>query len=140
MATINALEPTPEQIKGFLAHFGDDEPVFMLNLLKFKEKATYKDGEDVSGREAYSRYAKAFTEMLADLNIEGVSTSYSGNLGTFLIGQGEGEWDACAVVRYPSAKTMFETVSSDRYRSFYKHRMAGLEGQLLIACDGEGMF
>ena len=55
MPTLNALDPTPQQIKDFLAHKGADQPVFMLNLLKFKDKATYKDGEDISGREAYNR-------------------------------------------------------------------------------------
>ena len=47
-----ALEPLPEQVRAFLAKHPDGEPVFMLNLLKFKEKATYHDGEDISGAAA----------------------------------------------------------------------------------------
>jgi len=35
---------------------------------------------------------------------------------------------------------MFETVSSEDYRKIHKHRKAGLEGQLLIACDGSKIF
>ena len=53
MSTLNALDPTPEQIKAFLADSEDGKPVYMLNLLKFKERATYKDGEDISGREGH---------------------------------------------------------------------------------------
>jgi len=64
MSTLNALDPTPEQIKAFLAHKKADEPVYMLNLLKFKDRATYKDGEDISGREAYARYANALSAMV----------------------------------------------------------------------------
>jgi uncharacterized protein (DUF1330 family) len=140
MATLNAIDPTPEQIKAFLGDSAENEPVFMLNLLKFKAKATYKDGEDVSGATAYGRYAKAFAKMLVDLNIEGTETVYSGRTHNFLIGEGQGEWDAVAIVRYPNAKTMFETVSSDAYRKFHYHRKAGLAGQLLIRCDNESVF
>lgn len=135
MATLNALDPTPEQIKAFLGHPKSAEPVYMLNLLKFKEKATYKDGEDISGKEAYGRYAKAFGEMMRG---KGVETIYGGAANVFMIG--EGDWDAVAIVKYPSAAKMFEAVSSDEYRKIHKHRRAGLEGQLLISCDGEGVF
>ena len=140
MATLNAVDATPEQIEKFLAAHKDGEPVYMLNLLKFKKDATYKDGEKLSGAEAYARYAKAFGQMLRDLKIEGVETVYGGKVLDFMIGQGEGEWDAVAIVRYADRKTMFAAVSNDTYRSFYKHRKAGLEGQLLIACDGSGVF
>jgi uncharacterized protein (DUF1330 family) len=136
--TLNATDPTPEQIKSFLGESPKGEPVFMLNLLKFKERATYNDGEDVSGAEAYGRYAKAFGEMLKELNIEGAETVFGGNMNHVLIGQGD--WDAAAIVRYPDAQTMFETVSSDRYRKIHYHRKAGLAGQLLISCDARGVF
>lgn len=140
MATQNAVEPTSEQIQLFLAGHKDGEPVYMLNLLKFKPRSTYRDGEQVDGETAYRRYAKAFGEMLRDLNIDGVETVFGGKAGSFLIGDGEGEWDAVAIVRYPDRKSMFEAVSNDTYRSFHFHRKAGLEGQLLIACDGSGIF
>ena len=136
---MNALHPTEEQTKAFLAHPKSGEPVYMLNLLKFKADADYESGEAVSGREAYGRYAKAFGEMLRDSGIEGVETVFGGNANAVLIGEGDG-WDAVALVRYPDAKTMFETVSSDAYRSIHFHRRAGLEGQMLISCDGDGVF
>lgn len=140
MPTRNAVEPTPEQIQDFLASHEDGVPIYMLNLLKFKQTATYKDGETVSGEVAYRRYAKAFGDMLRDLNIDGVETVFGGKVDRFLIGDGEGEWDAVAIVRYPDKKAMFEAVSNDTYRSFHFHRRAGLQGQLLIGCDGSGVF
>ena len=136
---MNALHPTEEQTKAFLAHPKSAGPVFMLNLLKFKDQAEYDSGEQVSGREAYARYAKAFGEMLRESGIEGVETVFGGNANAVLIGEGEG-WDAVALVRYPDAATMFATVSSDAYRSIHFHRKAGLEGQMLISCDGDGVF
>ena len=135
-----AVDPLPEQVKAFLANHPEGQPVFMLNLLKFKTRATYKDGEDVSGAEAYARYGEAFGKLVKSLNIDGAHSVYGGKMGSWLIGQGEGEWDAVAIFRYPDAKTMFETVSSERYRKIHKHRKAGLEGQLLIACDDGDIF
>jgi len=135
-----ALDPLPEQVKAFLANHPDGEPVFMLNLLKFKKQATYHDFEDISGAAAYARYGEAFGKLVASQNIEGAHSVYGGKMGSWLIGQGEGEWDAIAIFRYPDAKTMFATVSSEAYRKIHKHRKAGLEGQLLIACDDGGMF
>lgn len=135
-----AFDPLPEQVKAFLANHPDGEPVVMLNLLKFKPKATYRDGEDVSGREAYGRYGAAFSEMVAALKIDGAHAMFSGKIGSWLIGKGEGEWDAVALFRYPDAKTMFATVSSEAYRKIHKHRKAGLEGQLLIACAEGNIF
>ena len=87
MATENALDPTQEQIKAFLGQKKASEPVYMLNLLKFKETATYKDGEEVSGREAYGRYAKAFGEMVRALGGNS-DTVFGGNANCFLIGAG----------------------------------------------------
>lgn len=136
----NAVEPTERQIKKFLSTHEDGVPIYMLNLLKFKTTSTYRDGEQVSGAAAYGRYAKAFGEMLRDLNIKGVETVFGGNVDQFLIGRGEEAWDAVAIVRYPDKKTMFDAVSNETYRSFHFHRKAGLEGQLLIACDGSGVF
>ena len=139
MATLNALDPTPQQIKDFLAHKQANESVFMLNLLKFKTRATYKDGEDISGREAYGRYAEGFSKLVKESGIDGGSI-FGGNLNAWMIGQGDGEWDAVAIFKYPNAAVMIETVSSEAYRKIHKHRRAGLEGQLLISCDNEGVF
>ena len=84
--------------------------------------------------------ARHFGKLVASLNIDGAHSVYGGKMGSWLIGQGEGEWDAVAIFRYPDAKTMFATVSSEAYRKIHKHRKAGLEGQLLIACsDGKNI-
>ena len=145
MSTLNALDPTPEQIKAFLAHKKAGEPVFMLNLLKFKDRATYKDGEDISGRQAYERYANGFGKMLKKTGAQ-AETIFGGSANAFLIGAGDGakpdaqDWDAVAIVKYPNAQAMFDAVSNDEYRKIHKHRRAGLAGQLLISCDGSGVF
>lgn len=130
MKILNALEPTPEQIKAFLTAAKPNVPVYMLNLLKFKDAASYKDAEAVTGREAYGRYAAAFRDLSIPLGAEFI---YSGNANTVMIGSAD--WDAVAIVKYPDAQTMFTCVSSEAYRAIYKHRKAGLEAQILISCD-----
>lgn len=55
MEVNNKVVPNEEQMKGFMAP-GHDGPIYMLNLLKYKEKAEYEDGRDtdLTGAEAYA--------------------------------------------------------------------------------------
>ena len=58
MEVENRVHPSDEQITGFQE--GDtDTPIYMLNLLKFKEKAEYADDRDtpMTGAEAYGVYS-----------------------------------------------------------------------------------
>ena len=55
-----SIDPTADQVRA-LRDTGRDGPVVMLNLLKFKQQATYDNGEAVSGAQAYARYQHAFT-------------------------------------------------------------------------------
>jgi len=105
----NALHPTQDQIDTFLKT-SSDAPIYMVNLLKFKTRATYKDGEDISGQAAYQRYAKAFSDYVRP---HGVESIYSGKQFATLIGKGDAQWDAVAIVKYPSAKLMIELTSSE---------------------------
>ena len=60
--------PSQEQIAGFMEP-GHDGPIYMLNLLKFKEKAEYSDGRDtdLTGAEAYAIYSEEVVEHLANV-------------------------------------------------------------------------
>ena len=44
MKVENRVYPNREQMKGFFEEGSDDQPIYMINLLKFREKAEYKDG------------------------------------------------------------------------------------------------
>ena len=57
MKVENKVMPNEKQMEEFLEE-GNDEPIFMVNLLKFKEKAEYPDKREteLSGREAYAIY------------------------------------------------------------------------------------
>lgn len=146
MSVLNAVDPTPEQIKAFLAHEKAGEPVFMLNLLKFKARASYSDRDtnpenDVTGEVAYGRYAKAFGLLMCEADI-GFEIPFAGEINALLIGQyaDKAAWDKIAIAKYPTADIMFECVSSPAYRKIHYHRKAGLEGQLLISCSAQKVF
>ncbi len=73
----------------------------MLNLLKFREKAIYKDGrvENISGREAYMRYAAAMTKIVER---EGGRILFTGRIAGLVIGEVGDIWDVAAIMEYPS--------------------------------------
>ena len=132
MEVKNAVIPNEAQIKGFMEP-GHDGPIYMLNLLKFKEKAVYEDGRacDLTGSEAYQRYARAFREIMEP---RGVRILYSGEVRGALIGAGDDLWDAVALIEYPSTEVMLTMLRDEEYQQAQQHRAAGLEGQLLIEC------
>ena len=70
MEVKNAVLPTNDQIKGF-GDQSSNKSIYMINLLKFKEKANYPDKRKTSltGSEAYAIYAKEVEQHL--LNVGG---------------------------------------------------------------------
>ena len=68
MEVHNAVTPTAEQIEGFLAPDAA-EPIYMVNLLKFKAHAEYEDGREtsLSGREAYMLYATEVAKVITQV-------------------------------------------------------------------------
>ena len=126
----NAVTPTPEQIKELIED-GHDRPIYMVNLLKFKEKAEYEDGRetDLTGHEAYGIYA---VEVAAHLNKVGGKPVIGGEVTGLRLGSVEDLWDMVAIAMYPNRKAMFAMVTDSDYRKSAEHRTAGLEGQLNI--------
>jgi uncharacterized protein (DUF1330 family) len=130
MIVSNAVHPKPEQAMAFFAA-DDGKPMCMVNLLKFKDKATYADGSEpeLSGREAYARYAAGVQACLAAV---GGKVRFGGEVTGLLLGEAEELWDMVAIAEYPSRKAMLAMVQSPEYQAITKHRDAGLAGQLNI--------
>ena len=128
----NILQPTGDQVRAFRDR-ATGEPIQMLNLLKFRDRADYGDGrdEDISGHEAYLRYAAGFRRVMEP---KGCRVIYSGAARGFLIGEGEGAWDAMMLIEYPSTQVMLDMFRDEEYQKEQLHRAAALEGQLLIEC------
>lgn len=124
------VDPTREQAQAFGEGAASEGPVFMLNLLRFKEVA---DGaEEISGAESYARYAAATGEHLARV---GGEVLWAGACGEALIGPEASEWDLAAVVRYPSRRAFLEMVGDAGYQETVGHRTAAVADSRLIPCD-----
>ena len=130
MEVHNAVTPTVEQIEGFLAPDAAG-PIYMVNLLKFKEKAEYEDGREtqLTGQEAYGIYA---TEVVAHLAKVGGKPVIAGQVTGLRLGQVEELWDTVAIAMYPNRKAMLAMITNPEYQESAVHRSAGLAGQLNI--------
>jgi uncharacterized protein (DUF1330 family) len=133
MKVENAVYPTADGIQA-LARDTSSAKIAMLNLLKFREKAVYKDGraDDISGREAYQRYSDAMTKIVER---EGGRILFAGRIAGVVIGEIEGAWDVAAIMEYPSRAAFQRIVTLPEVNEISLHREAGLEGQLLIMTE-----
>ena len=130
MQVINKLLPNEVQINGFLEN-PDIGPISMVNLLKYKDKAEYKDGRgtNLSGEEAYALYAM---EVINYVEKYGGEFIFAGKVSRLMLGEVEEMWDAVAIAKYPNRKAMLDMTMDPEYQKIHVHRDAGLEGQLNI--------
>jgi uncharacterized protein (DUF1330 family) len=127
-----AIDVTPEQFAALAARPAD-EPLLMVNLLKFKTN---------DGLESYLRYAQ---EVAPHLQRVGATVRYAGTAPAQVIGHGERPWwETILVVEYPTPKAFVDMVTTPEYAAVHEHRAAGLErGDLIatstwpIAADGQ---
>jgi len=133
MKVENAVYPGVEGIQA-LGKDASPTPIAMLNLLKFRDKAVYKDGRaaNISGREAYMRYANVMTKIVER---EGGKILFTGRIAGLVIGEVEGMWDVAAIMEYPSRAAFQKIVTLPEVAEIGVHREAGLEGQLLIMTE-----
>ena len=133
MKVENAVYPTADGIHA-LTRDASPKKIAMLNLLKFRDKAIYKDGrsDDISGLEAYLRYANAMTKIVER---EGGRILFTGRIAGLVIGAVENVWDVAAIMEYPSRAAFQRIVTLPEVQEISVHREAGLEGQLLIMTE-----
>lgn len=117
----SALKPTPEQFAALAARPAD-QPVAMVNLLKFKT---------AGGLESYLRYGR---EAVPHLQRVGATVRYAGQTPTAVIGDTERPWwGAILIVEYPTPQAFIDMVTTQEYAKVHEHRAAGLERGDLIA-------
>jgi len=132
----NKLNPSEEQIKGFFEP-GADGPIYMVNLLKYREKAEYEDGRetDLTGAEAYALYGAAVSKILVSLGGGGM---FNAPVKRLMLGEVEELWDSVAIAMYPNRQAMIDMMQSKEYQAIHHHRNAGLAGQLNIETTNAG--
>jgi len=136
MKVENRVMPNQEQIAGFF-EAGPDQPIYMVNLLKFKDKAEYTDGREttLTGREAYELYGKGVSALLKEF---GGAALFAANVERLMLGEVEELWDEVAIAMYPSRKAMLSMMQSPGMQELGVHRAAGLAGQLNIETTAAG--
>jgi len=114
---------TPDsEPRDLLAELPQDEPVVMVNLLRFKRP----DGEA-----HYARYAR---EVIPHLQAVGARPLHGSVARSYVIGEGERPWwDTILLVEYPSPRAFLEMVGNEDYLKVHEHREAALERAELIA-------
>ena len=123
-----AIYPTREQIEELMKGPAD-QPVIMINLLRFKSRADASEG-DVSGQEAYSRYAEQMRKVVES---RGGRFIWVGRVDSMVIGEDDPGFHVVGLVEYPSRQKFLDIVGSDKVREISEDRAAGLESQWLLA-------
>ncbi|WP_395690612.1 hypothetical protein [Nocardioides sp.] len=106
----------------------EDGPVWMINLMKYRERAEYLDGREttLSGREADDAYAPV--DVLAEIGAEVV---FFGDVEVQLLGDAP-TWDRIGVVKYPTRRSFIEMQRRPDFLELYPHKEAGMEQTFVI--------
>jgi hypothetical protein len=111
----------------------EDGPVWMVNLMSYRERAVYADGDaaaaEVSGREADDRYAPI--DVLADIGAEII---FVGDVDAQLLGS-EPTWHRIGVVKYPTRRAFIEMQSREDFRAKHVHKEAGMAETIVMGCQ-----
>lgn len=121
------------ELSGALGHSAS---VVMVNLLRFREVATYQLGsahDACSGRDAYfTRYMPGVQAIIEGLG--GSELVFPGIAHASLVGPEDEQWDAVGVVRYPRLDVFEQLINDPQYiNDVAPHRLAALEDWRLYA-------
>jgi uncharacterized protein (DUF1330 family) len=119
------IDPSKEAFAAFRA---DDRPG-PIHLVKLRALATYPDGREATGAEAYAAYGRESEPVFARL---GGSIAWRGRFEQMLIGPSEERWDLCFIAQYPSVAAFVAMIRDPVYREAVKHRQAAVEDSRLI--------
>lgn len=125
------IDPTKDTFAEFRAQ-SRAGPIHMLNLVRFREKASYPDGRKATGAEAYAAYGRDSHPVFARL---GGRIVWRGNFELMLIGPTEEKWDECFIAEYPSVAAFVEMIRDPVYREAVKHRQAAVLDSRLIRLE-----
>jgi len=112
------IKVTAADIDRFLVE-DDDQPIVMLNLLRFKA-----DG----GRQRYLDYLAMAGPIVARY---GAEILFAGDGATALCAEHGQSWDAVALVRYPKRTAFVDMIADPAYAVADPIRMSALEEAVL---------
>lgn len=123
------IDPTRDAFNLFKG-LDRNQPVEMLNLLRFRETAAYPDGRKVSGTDAYKAYGRESAPVFQRV---GGKIIWRGEPQVTLIGPADEIWDMAFIARYPSANAFLEMVTDPHYQqNAVPHRQAAVADSRLV--------
>ncbi|MDP2292970.1 MAG: hypothetical protein Q8M22_17440 [Actinomycetota bacterium] len=108
----------------------DDGPVWMVNLMSYREKADYADGReaDITGREADDAYAP-----LGPLKAIGAEVVFLADVDTQFLNDTP-KWDRVGIVKYPTRRSFIEMQSRKDFQELHHHKEAGMAQTIVAGC------
>ena len=127
------IDPSAENFAKFKA-LPRDTPIHMLNLVRFKDKATYPEGHELAekgltGAEAYREYMRTIQPVLTR---SGGQIVWAGAFEAMVTGPAEWEWDETFVMAYPDAAAFFSMLKDPDYAPVVIHRQAAVATSRLV--------
>ena len=112
-------------------------PIQMLNMIRFRDIAEYREheapeGEPPSGREAYGTYSADAAAFVASV---GGSLTWMSAESTMIIGPPDTAWHAVFAVRYPNRAAFVEMITNPDYQAITHHRTAAVADSRLIMME-----
>jgi len=106
----------------------DDNPVVMINLLKFKAETA--NGE--SGKAVYLQYMKQAAPLLAKV---GGRLVWKGTVENYIVAGESDRWDQVLLVEYPSRAAFLELINMPEFQTIQVLRSEALEDTVLISSN-----
>ena len=108
----------------------DDGPIWMVNLMSYKQVADYADGREstISGEAADDLYTP-----LGPLAAIGAEVMFAAKVESQLLGDTP-RWDRVGIVRYPSRRAFIEMQSRPDFKELHPHKEAGMASTIVMGC------
>ena len=129
---MNFTWPSPAQLDALNERAGDNRPITMLNLLRYRSVADYAEHPQespCSGKAAYARYAE---QAVACVEAFGGRMVFGGAARATAIGPDDEQWHDVLLVEYPNTQAFLDMAVSERYRACAYHREAAIEDSRLV--------
>lgn len=104
-------------------------PIQMLNLVRYRDRADYPDGRQMTGKDAYAEYSRLSAPVFARV---GGRIVWKGQPEEGIIGPVDEHWDLAFIAEYPSLSAFAEMMSDPEYRRAVRSRGAAVADSRLI--------
>lgn len=112
-----------------------DEPVHLLNMIRFRGRALYPEGHPCaglgwSGERAFGEY---FTRVVPFIEKLGGGIVWQGAFESVITGPAQFEWDKVFVMGFPTASAFLALVTDPDYKAeVVDHRTAAVQDSRLV--------